>query len=312
MTGSAILAVSLNPALDVTYAVGQLRSGATHRVDSCEVTAGGKAVNVARTLAALGQPVTVTGFAGGGTGAELRDRLRHPMVADHFVGIAGETRRTVVIREESGVATGLWESGPEVSSSEWGRLRAAVAGLVSRHSVVVLSGSLPPGVPTEAYGQLVALAHTAGCRVVVDAEGSALEQALRAKPEVVKPNQQELTGVASLGDQAGVLPAAVALRRAGAGTVVASLGDQGLLAVTPGGSFRVRPPEVVRGNPTGAGDAVVAAIAHGLAAGHDWPSILKEAVAVAAAAVVVPTAGAFSAVHHQLWRSRALLEEVRP
>src|SRR6266511_2039055 len=125
---------------------------------------------------------------------------------------------------------------------------------------------------------------------LVDAEGDALHAALVAAPDVVKPNAAELRATTGHDDPA---LGAEALLRAGARAVVVSLGPDGLLAVTDAESWQAIPPEVVLGNPTGAGDATMAALAAGLAGGHPWSETLREAVAVAAAAVLLPVAGGF-------------------
>lgn len=91
----------------------------------------------------------------------------------------------------------------------------------------------------------------------------------------------------------GIADGVAALREAGAGAVVVSLGANGLLAVTPEGGWSVVPPERVSGNPTGAGDALAAAMAAGLAANLPWPELLADAVALTAAAVLALHAGEF-------------------
>src|SRR5689334_18163424 len=114
------LAVSLNPALDVTYEVTRLGPGETHRVGRPRVRAGGKGVNVARVLHAVGEPVHVIGFAGGQTGQAVEDELTAAGVAATLVPVAGETRRTVtVVETATGVATLLNEPGPSVTAADW-------------------------------------------------------------------------------------------------------------------------------------------------------------------------------------------------
>lgn len=149
----------------------------------------------------------------------------------------------------------------------------------------MLSGSLPPGVPEDTYARLI---RETRAITILDTSGAPLLAGVAAHPHVVKPNAEELISAT-----AGGTPehAAAHLRDLGAHAVVASLGPAGLLAVTPDGTWRAAPPEELRGNPTGAGDACVAALAAGLANGTAWPALLREAVAVSAAAVVCATAG---------------------
>lgn len=284
-----ILTVTLNAALDITHRVDRLRPHASNRVSSATQRAGGKGVNVARVLHALGERTAVTGLAGGPTGAAMRADLAAAGITDHLVPIGGESRRTVAVVDDRDT-TILLEPGPRVTSAEWARFTRRYRELLGGARAVVLSGSLPPGVPADAYGVLVALARAAGVPVLLDADGEALLAALAEGPDVVKPNVHELAAVTGGADP---VAGAATLTAAGARAVVVSLGPEGLLAHTPAGVWRARPPAPVAGNPTGAGDAAVAALALGLIAGQSWPERLVAAVALSAAAVAAPLAGDF-------------------
>jgi tagatose 6-phosphate kinase len=280
-----ILTVTLNAALDVTYRVPALVPGATHRASPAGVRAGGKGVNVARVLHALGHDPVVTGFAGGDTGRAIRADLAAAGIREAFVEPAAAARRTVtVVSEQDGAATAFNEPGPRLSIEDWTWFTDRFHELASRADVVVLSGSLPPGLPDHAYAQLLG-ATTAPA--ILDTSGPPLLEGVAAGPRVVKPNADEVA-VTGLADPLG---AARRLRARGAGAVVASCGADGLLAVTADGCWRAAAPEQVGGNPTGAGDACVAALAAGLAAGMPWPELLADAAALAAAAVACPLAG---------------------
>ncbi len=169
-----ILTVTLNTALDITYRVPGLRPHASHRVTEVTERPGGKGLNVARVLAALGHPVTVTGFAGGSTGATVRASLAGvPGVVDALVPVAGATRRTVaVVDERTGDTTQLNEPGPVVAPAEWNAFQEAYEGLLAGAAAVALCGSLPPGVPVGAYAGLVRTARAAGCRCCWTPAGS--------------------------------------------------------------------------------------------------------------------------------------------
>ncbi|MFB7496330.1 1-phosphofructokinase family hexose kinase [Streptomyces sp. NPDC056161] len=282
-----ILTVTLNAALDITHRVDRLRPHASNRVASVAQRAGGKGVNVARVLHALGHECAVTGLAGGATGAAVRAELASARLADHLVPIRGETRRTVAVVDDRDT-TILLEPGPFVTRAEWARFVDHYRLLLSGAAAVVLAGSLPPGIPVDAYASLIALARAQDVPTLLDADGAALTAALAAAPDVVKPNAHELAA-ATGGSDPGA--GAAALSAAGARAVVASLGPEGLLAHTPQGAWRARPPAPVAGNPTGAGDAAVAALARTF--GRPWPERLAEAVALSAAAVAAPLAGDF-------------------
>ncbi|GAA4673743.1 1-phosphofructokinase family hexose kinase [Streptomyces chumphonensis] len=305
-----ILTVTLNAALDVTYLVDRLRPHTSHRVDTTHRRAGGKGVNVSRVLAALGRETVVTGLVGGPTGDLLRADLATAGLRDELLTVAGESRRTLtVVSREDGDATVFNQPGPPVAPREWAAFRAHFTRLAGHAEVVVLSGSVPPGLPADVYGRLLSTARAAGVPTVLDTGGTALRAALPARPDVVKPNAAELA--AATGTPATDTAAAVdTLRAAGARSVVASLGPAGLRAHTPDGAWRAVPPEHLGGNPTGAGDACVAALAAGLADGRPWPDVLRDAVALSAAAVVCPVAGDVDTTTYRRLRTAVRLEDL--
>ncbi|MFD4912600.1 1-phosphofructokinase family hexose kinase [Streptomyces virginiae] len=284
-----ILTVTLNAALDVTWGVDALEPRSSHRVETAHERAGGKGINVARVLSSLGHTPVATGLAGGVTGRLIRDGLRTARIRDAFVEVAGDSRRTLtVVSGDDGDATVFNGRGPYVTPAEWHLFSRHYATLVTRARVVVLSGSAPPGLPVDAYAQLIATAAAADALTVLDTSGPSLLHALEARPDVVKPNAVEIVDATGREDLAR---AAAELRTRGARAVVASAGPSGLYAITPKGAWRATPPERLAGNPTGAGDACVAAIAAGLEADLAWPDIMREAVALSAAAVPCPVAG---------------------
>jgi tagatose 6-phosphate kinase len=299
--GSVILTVTLNAALDVTYQVPALTLGASHRPSAVDMRAGGKGVNVARVLQALGHEPMVSGLVGGQTGAAIRADVLVAGLREALFEMAGPSRRTVTIVSD-GAATAINEPGPHVSISDWADFVGGYHQLADRASVVVLSGSLPGNLPTDAYAQLIRATRTP---TILDASGPALLAGLAARPDVVKPNAAELVETTGLTDP---VAAARTLLDRGARAVVASLGEAGLIAVTAAGSWRAVPPEPLRGNATGAGDACVAALAAGLAL--DWPTRLAEAVAVSAAAVPCPLAGDIDLDTYRRLRPSITVEEL--
>jgi tagatose 6-phosphate kinase len=310
-----ILTVTLNMALDVTYEVPSVDWDGVNRVGAVHRRAGGKGVNVARVLAALGQEVLITGLAGGPTGRAIEEDLGAAGLPHALCAIAADSRTTLAVCESGGAPgphpaaasedpaaggrrTALFnEPGPEVTAAELAGFVRRYTSLAADADVVVLSGSLPRGVPADIYATLAGIP---GAPVIVDADGEPLRHAPKGRPAVLKPNAEELARAVP-----GATPgeAAQALRGQGAESVIVSLGSAGLLAVTGEGTFRARMPYTVHGNPTGAGDALVAGLALDLA--RPWPERLRRAAALGAAAVAAPVAGAFdrdvyAAVHPQI------------
>lgn len=281
-----ILCLSASPALDLTYRVDGLSVGGTNRVREVAERPGGKAINVARLLQALGTEVHVHTSAGGDTGVGLAAGLVELGIPHTLVATTVPTRRTTAIVDDlTGAVTMLSE--PAVLD-DWAAFVAPVAALITAADVVVLSGSLPSGAPADGWAQLITAARAQRRRVIVDSSGPALEAALAAGPTVIKPNADELRDLTHERDP---LRAAVSLAERWATTVVASTGAEGLVAAGTQGVWRARPSRALAGNPTGAGDAVVAGLARGLLGGSDWPAVLADCVALASAAVLSPCAG---------------------
>jgi tagatose 6-phosphate kinase len=291
-----ILTVTLNTALDLTYQVPRLEQHASHRVREVTERPGGKGLNVARVLAALGHRTVVTGFVGGHVGARVRALLADAAgsaARDAFVEVAGETRRTVAVADSStGDTTQLNEQGPHVTPGEWNTLLVGYRELLGAGQIdaVALCGSLPPGVPVGAYSTLVREARAAGVPVLLDTSGEPLRRGLAARPDLIKPNLSELTAVTGAVDP---LRAARAARRRGAQAVAVSLGPDGMLALSAEEVWRAAPPGRLSGNPTGAGDSAVAGLLSGLVEDLPWPDRLARAVALSAATVRAAAAGEF-------------------
>ena len=304
-----ILTVTLNTALDITYRVPRLRPHATHRVTRGHRTPRRQGPQ-RRPGARRARPRdVVTGFAGGATGAALRDLLaRHAGVTDALVPVAGTTRRTLaVVDDATGDTTQLNEPGPLVTPAEWAAFLDAYARPAAREAGrSPCAAACRPGVPVGAY------AHWSGPRTAPASRSSSTPAANRcaagiaARPDLVKPNADEL---AELTGSREPLRAARDARRRGAHAVVASLGADGLLAVTPEGVWQAAPPPPVAGNPTGAGDSAVAGLLSGLVEGLPWPDRLARAVALSAATVLAPAAGEFDRAAYEELLGRVAVTE---
>lgn len=286
-----ILTVTPNPAIDLTYRVAALEIGQTHRVSPPAVRAGGKGLNVARVIAQTGGAAFALTTAGGPAGLRLAEDLEASGIPSELVPVAAPTRSSVALVEDgTGLATILNESGSPLTAAEWTALRDAAERLAVPATAVTGSGSLPPEAPAEFYAELVQLARFHSVPSVIDATGTALLLAAEAGATAIKPNRRELAETVGSDDP---VAGARTLLDAGAGLVLVSLGAEGMLAVAPGiAPIAARLPEPLRGNPTGAGDAAVAAVASALANGETDPSaLLRRATAWSAAAVLAPLAG---------------------
>jgi 1-phosphofructokinase family hexose kinase len=200
-----IITVTLNAAIDKSLSVPNFRIGRRHRTVEQRTMAGGKGVNIARTLKALGQPVIATGFAGGATGTHIVEQLTEESILNDFVRIREESRtNTSVLDPTTGEQTEINERGPTVSEREVELFADKLLYLARGAAIVVFAGSLPPGVDPGLYASLIHDLARMEVTSVVDTDGEPLRQAVRAEPDVVSPNvleAEELVGHEFAGEE---------------------------------------------------------------------------------------------------------------
>lgn len=193
-----IITVTLNAAIDKSLNVPSFRLGRRHRTVEQTTMAGGKGVNVARTLKTLGQPVIATGFQGGPTGTRIVEQLTEDSILNDFVRIREESRtNTAVYDPTNGQMTEINERGPSITAKEVELFRDKLLYLARGADIVVLAGSLPRGVEVDVYAGLVRELRRMDVLVIVDTDGEPLRHAVRAEPDLISPNvleAEELVG----------------------------------------------------------------------------------------------------------------------
>jgi 1-phosphofructokinase/tagatose 6-phosphate kinase len=259
-----IITVTLNAAIDKSLAVPNFRLGRRHRTVDQRTMAGGKGVNIARTLKALGQPVIATGFAGGATGTHIVEQLTDESILNDFVRIREESRtNTSVLDPTTGEQTEINERGPAVSAREVELFRDKLLYLARGAAIVVFAGSLPRGVEPDLYATLIRELERLDVTTVVDTDGEPLRQAVRAEPDVVSPNvleAEELVGheFASEEERLSAVTEIVAL---GPHEAIMTLPDGCVAQVTVDGQRRLKRARVEQREPiakSGSGDAFLA------------------------------------------------------
>jgi 1-phosphofructokinase/tagatose 6-phosphate kinase len=187
-----IITVTLNAAIDKSLSVPNFRMGRRHRTVEQTTMAGGKGVNVARTLKSLDQPVIATGFAGGPTGTRIVEQLTEESILNDFVRIREESRtNTAVLDPTSGEQTEINERGPAVSAQELELFGDKLVYLARGAEIVVFAGSLPRGVDPDYYATLIRELRKLDVTILVDTDGEPLRQAVRAEPTLISPNVNE-------------------------------------------------------------------------------------------------------------------------
>ncbi|HEY6932205.1 MAG TPA: hexose kinase [Marmoricola sp.] len=301
-----MLVVNPNLCFDRTLRVDAFEAGTVSRPSQVQVSAGGKGVNVLRTVRDLGESGGLVGFVAEEDGARLLALLDGEGIHTVPVPVAGGVRSATIILEDSGRATVLNEPGPVLGAADLTRLRHVVdEQLAAYGGPLVCSGSLPPGLPVEAYGALTETAHAHGVPAIVDAARDALIATLPYGPDLVSPNLAEAEGIVSgaVTEQVHAeeldleevrkraVEAAEGLLERGARHAVVTAGAHGAWAAGPGLDVWVDAPPVTVANPIGAGDSFAGGVAVALVRGLDWRDAVAHGIAVASAAVETVAAG---------------------
>ena len=293
-----IVTLTANPSLDRTASLDRaLARGEVHRVSSVTVEPGGKGINVARVAHAAGHPVRAMLPAG------LSDPILRGLdelgVPYRTVPLAGGVRTNLTLTEPDGTTTKINEPGPSLDAQSIEKLAHLLVLESERADWVVLSGSLPPGVPASWYADLVRALRPWGCRIAVDTSDAPLlalaAQFPEAAPDLLKPNSEELaqlTGAdpdlleaaAAAGDPSACVTAARTLVDRGVAAVMATLGAAGAVLVTADGAWHASPPPITLRSTVGAGDSSVAGYVLADTRGLSAPDRLRLAVAYGSAA----------------------------
>jgi len=267
-----LICVSANPAIDRRLRLETMAVGHVNRAFSTEPFPGGKASHVAMVAKALGSEVMWVGFLGGATGEECESGLSELGIPLTIVRTRSETRANLEIISGNGTVTEILEPGGTVTENEVERLLSACRDILAEsddNSQIAISGSLPPGAPVEFYAELIEMAHTYRCRVLLDTSGEPLRHALTAGPDLVKPNRDEAAAfvghpVTSIDQASDVARSFLA---ANARSVAITLGTEGIFWQPAANSS----PLVSQVSPlpalstVGCGDAALA----GFAVGHE-------------------------------------------
>ena len=287
--GGEILCVTPNPALDRTLEVPSLRPGTMMRATSARAAAGGKGVNVARALAALGAEPRCLGPIGGATGRIVADLAEAEGLRSAWTWCEGETRTCVILVDSAArEATVINEAGPPLLAGDWKRFGADVLARVPGAQGVCVSGSLPPGTSPEALADLCRALGELGQPPWVDTSGAPLAAALSVRGVQLKINREEaeevlgrrLTGIAAC------RAAAQQLLGHGMATVVLTLGAEGAILAAGDECWHASLPPVETSSAVASGDSFLAGLVAARASGRDFPEAMRCGVAAGAANAV--------------------------
>jgi 1-phosphofructokinase len=284
-----IITVTLNPALDKTVDIDEFKIGNVNRIMSTRFDAGGKGINVSKVVNELKHKSIALGFLGGGSGSKIKQYLDGLNIDNEFLSFKGETRTNLkIIDKVNRTHTDINESGPSLDEQDIKNIKEKIMEYCTFDSLVVLSGSVPSGVCSDIYGEIIKAVKTMGGKVILDADGEMLMHGIKAGPYMVKPNIDELQeafGI-TINNEDEVIKTAKKVLEYGVKYVVISQGSEGSLFISGDKVAKVKGIKVEVKSTVGAGDSMVAALAVAVEAGYSFEEAIKLACATSTANVM--------------------------
>ncbi|HEY79418.1 MAG TPA: 1-phosphofructokinase [Dehalococcoidia bacterium] len=286
-----IATVTLNPSLDRTITVNGLVIDETNRWISTRLYAGGKGIDVSRAIHEMGGKTVAYGFVGGVAGRTVEILLDEEGVPFSFTPIEQETRTNYIISDTStGRQTRIDAPGPRISKREFERFHSKMRRISPRPELMVVGGSIPPGLSGETYYDIISEAKDFGIRCMLDSEGKWLEAGIKAGPFLVKSNvhETEMLVDREIPDEAAIVEVARSLVGGGTDIAVITQGKDGIIAATGDEVIKAVPPEVKVKSTVGAGDCLIAGMAIKMARGKQLLEACRLATAMGTACVLTP------------------------
>lgn len=296
-----IITVTMNPAIDKTVDVPELVCGGLNRITKVEYDAGGKGINVSKTIQELGGQSIATGFLGGNNGQVIAGVLKDKGIKCDFVWVSGETRTNTKVIEADGSLTELNEPGFLITQDHLQALKNKLLEYANEEAIFVFAGSIPAGVSKDIYGELIRLVKEKGAYTILDADGEAFRQSIDAGPDYIKPNDVELAEYFNLkadnaeieesGDlkyDSNILQLVCAAKRfkeKGVKNTIVSMGKKGALFLFEDYQAKCPSLSVTAHSTVGAGDAMVAALSYAWDQKLSSEETIKLCMAVSAGAV---------------------------
>ncbi|SPE37327.1 bifunctional 6-phosphofructokinase/tagatose-6-phosphate kinase [Candidatus Sulfopaludibacter sp. SbA3] len=285
-----IVTLTINPAIDRIISVDRLAFEDRAYINSSRESAGGRGINASCVLHSFGADTTAVFPSGGDSGKRLESLLRDCGFLISVVPIQHSIRTNLTVTDKHGLTVNLNEAGPVLAKAEVARVERAVKERLDHATWLMVSGSVPPGVPSSLYAKLITMARHRNVKTLLHADGQVLREGIEAKPTVVTPNQQEaerLLGRTLLTRTHG-LEVAELIRRMGPESVVLSLGSRGAIGAFADGLMEAIPPRVDAVCPIGAGDALAAAYTWSMTRKANPAEALRWGVAAGTASARLP------------------------
>lgn len=286
-----IVTLTLNPAIDKSTSVAAIAPDKKLRCKPARYEPGGGGVNVSRALKRLGIDSTAVYLAGGHSGKFYEELLAEENVLSAVVPISGRTRENmIVVDESSNLQYRFGMPGPQITEQEW-RLCLEMLENAEGIEFLVVSGSVPSGVPEDFFGMVAALCKKKNCKLVVDTSGEPLSHAVKEGAYLLKPNLGELSrlhGTEELNERQARQAAQEIIKNGGAEVIVISMGASGAMLVTKNEVFCSPSPTVKKRSTVGAGDSMVAGLVKALSLDWNWMEVLQYGIASGTATTMNP------------------------
>lgn len=283
-----IITVTMNPAIDKTVYIGEFVHGGLNRIENIVLDAGGKGINVSKTIGYLGGRTVATGFLGGNNGKTLQMLMKDFNMDTDFMEICEETRINTKVVEKNGNVTELNEQGPVIREEHLHTFMNKLLQYADEDVWFVLSGSVPAGVPKHIYRDIILKVHDKGAKVFLDADGELFAHALEANPDIIKPNRTEIEtyiGSSKRLSELELWSIGETFIKQGIGNVIISLGDEGAMFLFHNQKIKAKAVPVDVQSTVGAGDALVAAFVYGMSEKMSFEQCVNLSIATSAGAV---------------------------
>jgi 1-phosphofructokinase family hexose kinase len=306
-----ILCLNLNAAIDKTIVVSSFEINKIHRPESVVAQAGGKGCNVARALKKLGGTPVVSGWVGGFSGQFIENELGLEGIQTDFIHTDFESRTcTSILDRKKGTMTEIYEAGEAVPLGKISELRNRIRAVIGKYKAVTLCGSLPQGVPSGFYADLIEIARKAGVSTFLDTSGEALRKGVEAGPTFVKPNETEAKALLNLGpnEPFDSVQAASEISKRYLTNTLLSLGSRGAVAAKTGETITVKSPSVEAKSAVGSGDCMLAGLLYGFLSGLSFEESVRCGVAAGTANTLTIGAGQFKIEDFERLRSQVQMD----
>jgi len=288
-----IATVTLNTSVDRRYNVSEIKKNTVQRTNDYQATAGGKGINVSRVIKLLDQELLAMGFIGGFSGNFIFNELEKSNIKSDFTRIKAATRTCLNIIDENNDSIEILENGPKITEAEKRRFLDNFESKIKEFEVITISGSLPAGLENDFYQKIIQIAKMKNKAVILDTSGKALIAGLKAGPDIIKPNKNEIEALigSSIDNEKDFLKAGKKIQSMGAKDIALTLGENGMYYLTEDILYKVEIPKVDTANVTGSGDSVTAGLAVAITEKMNIEKMLKFANACGVANAVEKKTG---------------------